>query len=795
MKKLFSVLFLCTVLLCGCSGNGEEISETAAPPASSADVTTETSARAESVTTTTAAATAEETAAVSEAAAEYKYAPPAAAFDVEFARDNIICRVDYQYYPNDETADLPEYIFSDINSYANEFISNAEDDYTLERIGVYMFDINSDGIDDYIVIGEIEKNEPYYPYIIEKLYIQNGNGGFNVVDFPASCGKDALLYDRILSTKTNGYSDFIGSSHNGILLISFDGNNTYSEAEILSAPYNQRWEYLDNDLAKITIGAPDNEHKNEIAVAKFFYDTDRAEHMLLYSSLPDGTPSSSIIGKNGYDVFEFYVKRTDKAPERWEDWGVGPIEVKFIPADPNAAKEEIVLTPISSDAPFEVPACDIIEHAAVNEENFPNKEIIKRAKEICFADKDVHGEIEQYNYNVDRGVFNTERYGYIKVETAEDIVFSCGMALDFDGDGSDEYMIALDYEPLSPMDGGFLVFIDGSEYETAAGGGDIAITDINLILSGGVYFPMVTYNGGTWQSTCVYSFENNKPRDMVPRAIGSGGPYNILYKDNIFYRISKYGQIYKPFVLCEDGKFRQLGREKISREGFEKHVQNGGEYLDSLAANGEEITEIYTYGYYNYELYGKGFRYDVYGNYFADNDTFITERYDSDGVHGEMYFTDEVIYGDVWAVKPARSPDAGIADELLNRINSFYYSVLNFELPCRTDEKNIKYYTEEDIMNGLCEFCTKSVAEEFFNTVSGQLYKSDGRFYSYDEAPSYFPPVNYVAGTEKKDGVITAKLFSHSFGHDIPYIFYSPIYAEFVLEDGVWKISKLPKEF
>lgn len=59
MKKLFSALFLCTVLLCGCSGSGEDgISETAAPPASSADVTTETSAKEETVTTTTAVTTA-----------------------------------------------------------------------------------------------------------------------------------------------------------------------------------------------------------------------------------------------------------------------------------------------------------------------------------------------------------------------------------------------------------------------------------------------------------------------------------------------------------------------------------------------------------------------------------------------------------------------------------------------------------------------------------------------------------------------------------------------------------------
>lgn len=266
---------------------------------------------------------------------EYTYSPPAAALDVKFVRDNIIYKLDYTYYRNDGTADLPEYIFSDIDSFADEFILNSGYDYKFEWIGVDMFDINSDGLDDYIIVGQlmemsfVSKEEGDAPYMsIERIYVPNGNDGFNVIDFPASCGKGSTLYDYVLSTKTNGFNDFMGSSHNGIVLISFDGNSTYSETEILDKDFT--WEYLDNGLAKITVYAPDNGHKNEIAVVKFIYDTDYVEHVLLYSSLPDGTPSSSVIGKNGYDVFEFYVRRTDKAPKKWNDFWVGSIEIKYI---------------------------------------------------------------------------------------------------------------------------------------------------------------------------------------------------------------------------------------------------------------------------------------------------------------------------------------------------------------------------------------------------------------------------------------------------------------------------------
>lgn len=312
------------------------------------------------------------------------------------------------------------------------------------------------------------------------------------------------------------------------------------------------------------------------------------------------------------------------------------------------AEEEIILTPIPSKEPFEVPACDIIEDIALdNDEDFPDKEVIKRAKEICF--EKAHDRIEDHNDTVERGIYR------IKVETAEDIVFSCGMALDFDGDGSDEYAVALNFRPTNPMGGSSLVLMDGSEYMIDII--DFGITDMELILNSGVYFPMVTYIGPTWKFTNVYSFEKDKPLKISPLEKGMGGPYSIIYKDNIFYRTAKYEQIYEPFILCSDGKFRQLGREKISREEFEAHVQNGGKYLDSLAENGETITEIYTYGYYHYELYGEGFRYDIYGNYFADDNTFLTEKVDCDGVHGELYFTDEVVYGDVWAVKPVKNND------------------------------------------------------------------------------------------------------------------------------------------
>lgn len=267
---------------------------------------------------------------------EYTYSPPSSAFELGFVRDNIIHKLEYTYYRNDGTAELPEYILADINSYADEWISSVEYDYKLDWIGVDMFDINSDGLDDYIVVGQIMDiqfiskepgDAPYAP--VEIIYVTDENGGLESINFPASYGKATTHNDHILSTKTNGYNDFIGSSHDGFLLISFDGKSTYSKVETLSDDYT--WEYLDNGLVKLS--CYDYRNENEIAVVKFLYDTGYTENIMLYSSLPDGTPAGSVPQAYGDNKFEFYVKRTDKAPEKWNDWAAGPIEIKYIPVN------------------------------------------------------------------------------------------------------------------------------------------------------------------------------------------------------------------------------------------------------------------------------------------------------------------------------------------------------------------------------------------------------------------------------------------------------------------------------
>lgn len=318
-----------------------------------------------------------------------------------------------------------------------------------------------------------------------------------------------------------------------------------------------------------------------------------------------------------------------------------------------AVKENIILTPIPLGETLEVTECKIfIDIVVDNEEDFCDKEAIKYAREICF--EKAHNEIEREKRFAERGLLTS-----INIETAEDIVFSCGMAFDFDNDGSTEYVIALDFSPLCSTDGGFLIFMDDSEYEIfSIDCEDIASQDMRVGSIGKRYFPMVTlFYSDQRYGIDIYSFESNKPQNALNFIDES---HIITGENGIFYLYIENEDAPYPFVICEDGIFRQFGREKITREDFEAHIKNGGAYLNRLAEDGDEITDIYTYGYYSYKLYGNGFCYDVYCTVYNDDKyTFLTcKREMCDGqVPLEFRFTDEVIYGDVWTAKPVYDND------------------------------------------------------------------------------------------------------------------------------------------
>lgn len=639
------------------------------------------------------------------------------------------------------------------------------------------------------------------------------------------------------------------------------------------------------------------------------------------------------------------------------------------------AEEEIILTPIPSKEPFEIMSCKIIEDIAVdNEEDFYDKAVLKRAKEICFEDEEIHKIIVEANNG-----YTEEEYGENaaerKIETAEDISFICGLRYDFDGDSEYEYVLSLQYfsTPVG-MGGAFVIYMDDDKYKILeTGGNPVAPKQIKIITSGSYDFLMLfTSAGFLWYSEDIYGFESGMPEKATD--FDDEESKSVYCENGIFYLQYKGSYTSKPFVLCGDGVFRQLGREKITRDDFEAHVRNGGAYLDSLAENGDEITEIYTYGYFNYELCGEDFYYNVYSSLYGDaKGTFQTRRRDR-LPEEEVRFTDEVVYGDLWAVQPIhRSQNYDIGggyvcfttgeaeNKVLNvakdnvitdsiktgifdpdwqikfydmdvppcfalktsswdieyrtyfvidgkitemnwtldgeKLDKIDYTMLqcrgenngefvSYSIPVWEDDRftkrhftfaeddytNIVGYSEdiedkitkeysenlhgyvrhtlqlldsganartayetlskfvnfwsavysdrnfsvmddnklwgrlekegfrtrEELLDTLSEFCTSAAADEAYSMLIeskySDFYEIDGRFYLYDGSPSTYLPYYFIESAEEKDGVITARFFAYYSGQDIPYVICPPLYAEFVFEDGVWKISSLPKE-
>ena len=308
-----------------------------------------------------------------------------------------------------------------------------------------------------------------------------------------------------------------------------------------------------------------------------------------------------------------------------------------ITTETTVPEADIVMKPIPSGEQFEVMACEITELPIIKtEEDFPDKEALKLAKELCFNDEYVQHALVRYNEAM------KEQEGS-PIEAAEDIRLDQGVSYDFDGDGENESIISLRYTPAF-MGGADVIYIDGDKHE-------LLIQDINpgfkasvLEFDGYSFIQLNFYAGAIAYIQDIYSFESGMPEKVFDIRDSHG----IGYENGIFYCYVKYDFTDYPFVFCTDGKFRQLAVEEITPEDFETHVTDGKAYLDTL----DSFEKIYTSGHYWY--------------WFIDGNEMWYLRYNEDGVfeetkalgYADTQFTDELIYGkDIWSVVPISTPD------------------------------------------------------------------------------------------------------------------------------------------
>lgn len=153
---------------------------------------------------------------------------------------------------------------------------------------------------------------------------------------------------------------------------------------------------------------------------------------------------------------------------------------------------------------------------------------------------------------------------------------------------------------------------------------------------------------------------------------------------------------------------------------------------------------------------------------------------------------------------PAPQGTAAIASEMLYKSDIFWGELYNADFDpdvavdnyCMITEEGFR--TKDEIIGTLLEFCMPSAAEEiytyFFESIYMDFMEIDGRMYLFVGAPSMYRSTKYVESAVEANGRITAKIYSYTIGQDVPHHIDPPLYAEFVQENGVWKIASMPSE-
>ena len=225
---------------------------------------------------------------------EYVYSPPQEVLDTHFYCDDIEAKIEWEHFD-----DPPEFIFEDMaeyslkNSYyAKDFMEEyGEPDFGMRYM---LYDMNDDGIDDYIVRGGrnyiwIPDYESFY-----KVYLSQEDGGYVPVAW--DCLEKFNNIQYILKTKTNGLRDMMVLQNANYPIITYDGGDSYTKfydsderhtfltAEIL--PNN----ILHLNMNISVIGAEVGEYYTAIK----FADNPYLKNNMLYTCYPDGTPRSYI---------------------------------------------------------------------------------------------------------------------------------------------------------------------------------------------------------------------------------------------------------------------------------------------------------------------------------------------------------------------------------------------------------------------------------------------------------------------------------------------------------------------
>ena len=353
-SKLFFAVAAGLVLMCGCKNNSAELPETIT---SAAEVTI--AKMTELAETTTSKAAEKTTATQTEAEQiDFEYQPPQEVLDAHFYSDDIETeikwegiltedlkeQVDWDYILID---DMPEFIIEDILEYSLEnsvYFKEHGDNHGEPSHGFryMMYDMNDDGLDDYIVrcgVGYIwiPDGESFY-----KIYLTNEDGSYTPITW--DCVEEFHRTQYILKTKTNGVKDIMVLHNKNCPIITYEGDGTYTPCEML----DERHTFTDSEnlpnntlhfnVKLSVIDAPLGEYYTAIKVA----DKPYIKNNVLYTCYPDGTPRTYTQKPFGESLptdfhpsqegYDFYVELTDEGA-KYDKISLDILEIKYIAVD------------------------------------------------------------------------------------------------------------------------------------------------------------------------------------------------------------------------------------------------------------------------------------------------------------------------------------------------------------------------------------------------------------------------------------------------------------------------------
>ncbi|MDE6594692.1 MAG: hypothetical protein K2K44_01625 [Oscillospiraceae bacterium] len=359
MKKIFAVLISLT-LLCSCGkANTAETETTVSVTETPSAVTETTTAQTEQTTTPKVT---EETYVPTEAEqVDYEYQPPQEVLDVHFYSDDIETeikwegiltkdmkdKVDWDYISTD---DMPEFIIEDILKYGLEnsiYFKEYGDDHGEPSHGFsyMMYDMNDDGLDDYIVkcdVGYIwiPDGESFY-----KIYLTNEDGSYTPIVW--DCIEIFHPTQYILKTKTNGLRDIMVLHNSNYPIITYDGGDSYTICKMLDEKHTFiKFEILPENILHLNMNISVIASVEEHYTAIKFADNPYIKNNLLYTCYPDGTPRTYTIKPHGEDNafspaiegYDFYVELTDEGAAAFSEediiWHLlDLLEIKYISAE------------------------------------------------------------------------------------------------------------------------------------------------------------------------------------------------------------------------------------------------------------------------------------------------------------------------------------------------------------------------------------------------------------------------------------------------------------------------------